>query len=82
LKLKRVLWVTYGAFAFLVGIVLTGFIANFSWYLFHAVILGWRDSGPDWYINIQDWVMYGIFAGSAALWGIVGYCRYARNKKG
>ncbi len=78
--LKKALWVGYGIFALLIGIAVTGFIANYAWLLFHALILGWGDSTPEWYIGIQDWVIYGIFAASAALWVAAGYYRHAKSR--
>ena len=58
----------FSMLAFLVGIALTGLVANFLWYLFCALALGWGDSAPLWYINIQGKVFYGIFLGSALVW--------------
>jgi hypothetical protein len=46
-RLKKGFWTGYNIIAFLIGIALTGFALNFFWYLFHALVLGWRDSAPD-----------------------------------
>jgi len=48
-------------FEIALGLVV-GFLLNFFWFLFHAALLGWRDSGPDWYITIQADIKYLIFA--------------------
>lgn len=64
----------------LVVIAFTGYAANFALYLFHSVILGWKDGAPEWYIEIQNWVIYGIFVASAVFWTFVAYRRYARRK--
>ena len=58
----------YNTQAFLIGIALTGFVANFLWYFFCGLVLGWGDSAPEWYIDVQEKVVYGIFLGSAILW--------------
>ncbi len=80
-SLRKVFWTGYNILAFLIGIALTGFALNFFWYLFHALVLGWGDSGPDWYIDIQWKVLYGIFLGAAMLWlgGAWGF--RSRNRK-
>ncbi|BDV43605.1 hypothetical protein GURASL_25280 [Geotalea uraniireducens] len=44
---------------------IVGVLSNYIWYFFHAVILGWGDSCPDWYFKIQDKVQNGIFIASA-----------------
>ena len=44
---------------------IVGVVSNYIWYFFHAVILGWGDSCPDWYFKIQDKIQNGIFATSA-----------------
>mgnify|MGYP001355558681 CR=1 FL=1 len=80
-KLKDVFWMGSGVFGLLVIIAVTGFAVNFVVFLFHAFILGWGDSAPDWYIEIQPWVFYGIFVASAAFWVGGGYYMYARNKR-
>ena len=67
-KLKQVSLTASRIVGFLLGIVLTGFVVNFMWYLFCALILGWGDSAPEWYIGIQERLFYGIFAGSVILW--------------
>jgi hypothetical protein len=79
-RLKRQIWTWYGVPLFLFVLGLTGFAANFIWYFFLAVILGWGDSGPEWYIRIQDWIFYGIFAVSAVIWIGIAYWRRSRNR--
>ena len=48
--------------------VLMGFFLNFSWHFFLASIIGWGDSAPDWYFNIQEIVFMSIF-----LFGLIGW---------
>jgi hypothetical protein len=80
-KLKRILGAAYRTFVFLVVVVLTGFVGNILLFLFHALILGWRDTAPEWYINIHNWLFYGIFIASAFFWVVTGYYRRAKNRK-
>ncbi len=81
LKPRKVFTVIYGMFVFLVAIALTGFAANFALYIFHALILGWGDSGPEWYIEIEQWLFYGIFVAAAVLWIVVVHYRHTKNRK-
>jgi hypothetical protein len=41
------------------GLVL-GWISNALWFAFTGIILGWGDSAPDWYFNIQKQVQTSI----------------------
>jgi hypothetical protein len=52
------------------GLVL-GFVLNFLWYIFLSLILGWGDSGPDWYVEIQDYIFWGILLTGVVGWAIV-----------
>ena len=81
-KLNKVLWTAYEIFAFLIVIALTGFLVNWLWYLFCAIILGWRDSAPDWYIEIQQWIMFGIFLVSAIMWWAGAYWLRLKKRNG
>ncbi len=38
-----------------------GVFLNFSWHFFLASVIGWGDSAPDWYFNIQETVFVFIF---------------------
>ena len=49
------------------GIVI-GILLNFSWHFFLAEIIGWKDTAPDWYFNIQNTVFMLI-----CLLGLVGW---------
>lgn len=44
----------------LVGAIF-GMVINFELYFFHAVIVGWGDSAPDWYLQIQNNMINWIF---------------------
>jgi hypothetical protein len=48
--------------------VVIGIFLNFSWHYFLAEIIGWKDTAPDWYFNIQNTVFLGIF-----LLGLIGW---------
>jgi thiamine transporter ThiT len=48
--------------------VVIGVFLNFSWHFFLASVIGWGDSAPDWYFNIQETVFVFIF-----LIGVVGW---------
>jgi hypothetical protein len=54
---------SHACFGLIVGII-AGFVLNYLWYLFHALVLDWRDSAPEWYCQIQGTVMIGIFVGA------------------
>ena len=79
-NLKKILWKCYNVLVFVIAIGLTGLLANLIIYFFHSIILGWGDSGPDWYIDIQEWVIYGVFLASAMLWLGGAYWLRLRNK--
>ena len=34
---------------------------NYSWHYFLAVYLGWGDSAPDWYFQVQDIIFLTFF---------------------
>lgn len=60
-----------------------GVVFNFAWYFFHAVCLGWGDSAPDWYVNIQHQIQSIVpIIGSVLSACIVEfiYIRYERRK--
>jgi thiamine transporter ThiT len=48
--------------------VVMGVFLNFSWHFFLAAVIGWGDSAPDWYFNIQETLFMCIF-----LFGVVGW---------
>ena len=48
--------------------VVVGIFLNFSWHFFLAAVIGWVDSAPDWYFNIQKPLFMCIF-----LFGLVGW---------
>jgi hypothetical protein len=49
--------------AFLVVQGLTvGLLINTLLFLFTGVVLGWGVSAPEWYVHIQDKVLFGIMA--------------------
>lgn len=45
-----------------------GILLNFSWHYFLAEMIGWKDTAPDWYFNIQETVFIAIF-----LLGLIGW---------
>ncbi|MBI4764574.1 MAG: hypothetical protein HY787_08215 [Deltaproteobacteria bacterium] len=49
------------------GIAL-GISLNFSWHYFLAEVIGWKDTAPDWYFNIQEAVFMFIL-----LLGLMGW---------
>ncbi len=51
------------------GLVL-GLVLNFLWYIFLSFILGWGDSGPDWYVKNQDYVFWGMLLTGVVSWAI------------
>jgi hypothetical protein len=48
--------------------IATGFFLNLSWHFFLAKVIGWGDTAPDWYFNIQKAIFVGIF-----LFGLMGW---------
>ena len=44
---------------------------NVSWHYFLAVYLGWGDSAPDWYFQIQEIIFMAFF-----LFGLVGWALF------
>jgi len=46
--------------------VAIGLAVNVGWYIFSGFFLGWGDSAPEWYFNIQNYVQSGIIIFSAA----------------
>jgi hypothetical protein len=48
--------------------LLIGLFLNFFWHFFLAEIIGWADTAPDWYFNIQKTVFVCIF-----LFGLIGW---------
>ena len=48
--------------------VVIGLFLNFSWHFFLAKVVGWEDTAPDWYFNIQKTIFMGIF-----LFGLMGW---------
>jgi hypothetical protein len=50
--------------------LLAGLVLNFLWYLFLSLILGWGDSGPDWYMEIQGYIHWGLFLAGMVGWAI------------
>ena len=77
----RIKNVGYDVFAFLIAVVFTGFFVNYVWYFFHAFILGWGDSAPEWYFGIQNLVFWGIFLGSAVFWFFLAYRYFLKDRK-
>ncbi len=53
---KTIILLIVGAF---LGFVIGGAI-NSIWFVFRALILGWRDTAPDWYFKIQGTVQTTI----------------------
>ena len=51
--------------------LITGIILNALWYIFCALILGWGDSAPDWYFNIQRAVHNSILAFPIFIWAVI-----------
>ena len=49
-------------FGLIVGVI-AGFVLNYIWYLFHALVLGWKDSAPEWYFPIRGTVRLMILIG-------------------
>ncbi len=49
--------------------VVIGVFLNFSWHFFLAEVIGWGDSAPDWYFNIQKTLFMCIFL----LLGLIGW---------
>ena len=45
-----------------------GIFLNFSWHFFLATIIGWGNDAPDWYFNLQETILIGIF-----LFGLIGW---------
>ena len=48
-----------------VGVTI-GLGVNLGWYIFCGFILGWGDSAPNWYFNIQNYLQNGIIIVSVA----------------
>ena len=65
---------------FLLGLVI-GWAANLLWYAFAGTMLGWRDSAPDWYFNIQNTVQTTITAVAILLTLIGSQLFFNRCKK-
>ncbi len=42
-----------------------GLLINTLLFLFTGVVLGWGVGAPEWYVRIQDKVLFGIMASSA-----------------
>ncbi|MBI5848760.1 MAG: hypothetical protein HZB31_12610 [Nitrospirae bacterium] len=80
IKIKVILLIV-GAF---LGFVF-GEAIGIMWYVFCALVLGWGDSAPDWYFQIQGIVQTTILVISIIA-GIVGlqflWNRAQRKKKG
>ncbi len=57
-KLKNRLVVN--SVSIILGFVI-GLAINLGWQIFRGFILGWGDSAPEWYFNIQGYVHNGIF---------------------
>ena len=80
IKIRIILIIIGFFFGFILGLA-----ANYLWYVFHALILGWRDSAPEWYFKIQDTVDTVIMSISIFV-GIVGlhllYNRAQKKRKG
>jgi hypothetical protein len=77
-KLKKVSLTAIRIVGLLLGIVLTGYYVNSVWHLFCVPKLGWGNRRPEWYLGIEDIV---IFAGSAILWLGGAYWVRLRSKK-
>jgi type IV secretory pathway TrbL component len=45
--------------ATLIGFAI-GLALNMLWAMFRGFFLGWNDSAPEWYFNIQNYIHYGI----------------------
>jgi hypothetical protein len=60
---------------------LTGVIINFLWYLFLALVVGWGDSAPEWYIEIQKIIFNTILIISVIIWIIGSQWFYHRRNK-
>ncbi len=48
--------------------IVGGILLNFSWHFFLAEVIGWKDTAPDWYFNIQNIIFMGMF-----LFGLIGW---------
>jgi hypothetical protein len=66
--------------ALFLGAIL-GWAANFVWYLIHALIFGWGDTAPEWYVCIQDKVQMGIFVLSLVFCIVLIYFRSRKTMK-
>ena len=43
----------------LLGFII-GIILNYLWFFFLALIVGWGDSAPGWYVEVQDFIHIAI----------------------
>lgn len=62
--------------------ILLGLLLNLMRFLFQSIVLGWGDSAPEWYFNIQDEVETFVFVMSIVagmVWSQLFY-RYVRQR--
>jgi hypothetical protein len=67
-------------FGLILGLI-AGFVLNALWYLFLALVLGWRDSAPEWYFPIQGTVRTLIFVGAVVCYLVGNQVVYVRAKR-
>jgi thiamine transporter ThiT len=75
-KLRMIL-IVVGLF---LGLILSGVI-KVLWFAFSGIVLGWRDSAPDWYFNIQSTVQTTITVVSIILTIVVMQLFFTKCKK-
>ena len=61
--------------------LVVGWSANFLWFAFTGIILGWGDSAPDWYFNIQKTVQSAITITAILLTVVVLQWLFNRRKE-
>ena len=65
IQLKKRIFISLALHSMTVVIgLVVGLLVNLLWYLFTALVVGWGDSAPDWYIEIQGRIFYGIMFAS------------------
>jgi len=57
-----------------------GFGVLLGWIFIRSYILGWGDSAPDWYINIQNYIHRGIICITILISAVIGNFLFIRNK--